>query len=45
MPQEDKPPHALFFRYRNLEIRALGIPAIIAVIVATLVIARLCGVL
>jgi hypothetical protein len=45
MPLKKKIDHALFVKWRELEVGAFGIPAIIAVIVCTLVLARWCGVL
>ena len=40
MPQKEKPFHALFVRWRDVEIGAFGIPAIIAFIVLSLLVAR-----
>jgi hypothetical protein len=45
MPRKEKLAHALFVRWRDVEIGAFGIPAIFAVIVLTVVFARWCGVL
>jgi hypothetical protein len=45
MPLKKKIDHALFVKWRELEVGAFGIPAIIAVTVCTLVLARWCGVL
>jgi hypothetical protein len=45
MPRKEKSAHALFVRWRELEIGAFGIPAILAVIVLTFVLARWCAVL
>jgi hypothetical protein len=45
MPQKQRPAHALFVRWRELEIGAFGIPAIIAFVVVALLLARWSGVL
>jgi hypothetical protein len=45
MPRNDKFAHALFLRWRDLEIGAFGIPAILAVVVLIFVMARWWGVL
>jgi hypothetical protein len=45
MPRKEKTDHALFVRWRDLEIGAFGIPAIVAVIVLTFVLARWFGVI
>lgn len=43
MPLKKRTDHALFVRWCELEIGAVGIPAIIAVIVCTLVLGRWLG--
>jgi hypothetical protein len=43
MLQKKEPAHALFVKWRDLEIGAFGIPAIIAVIVVALIGARWLG--
>lgn len=40
MTHKEKSTHALFLRWRDLEVGAFGIPAIIAVIILTFVLAR-----
>jgi hypothetical protein len=45
VPRKEKLAHALFVRWRDVEIGAFWIPAILAVIVLTIVFARWCGVL
>jgi hypothetical protein len=43
MLQKKEPSHALFVRWRDLEIGAFGIPAIVAVVVVALLGARWLG--
>ena len=43
MPPKKEPVHALFVRWRELEIGAFGVPAIVAVIVITALGARWLG--
>lgn len=43
MPQKREPNHALFLKWRELEIGAFGIPAIIAFVVIALLGARWLG--
>jgi hypothetical protein len=43
MPRKEKQTHALLVRWGRFELRALGLPAIIAVVVLTVVGARWFG--
>ncbi len=43
MSPEKQPPHALFVRWGKFEIQALGFPAVIAVVIFTVVGARWLG--
>lgn len=45
MTPREKPGHALFVKWRDLEIGAFGIPAIIAVIIMTVVLAKWWGII
>ena len=45
MPYKREPAHALFVRWRELEIGAFGIPAIVALVVVAFLLARLIGIL
>jgi hypothetical protein len=37
----DKSPHQLSFQWRNIQVRAIGVPALLVVLAAVVVIARL----
>jgi hypothetical protein len=39
----DKSSHQLSFQWRDLQVRAIGVPALLVVLVALIVIARLAG--